>query len=173
MKTAVLIAAMCVAIAGCDSKQPPQATVAPAAAPVPAGWRSYANTDKFSDQVSYVAELKATRAQGSSGAMPVLVAICNGRYTEAYIDWNSFVGSDRVYVQSRLDADRARNEESKVSADNRATFMPDSAPKLKEFLQARTFIASVQPPGGGEIYAEFNVSGAAHALHEIREKCGW
>lgn len=169
MKNAVLVVAVCAAIAGCDSKEPAQVAVTPA----PEGWRSYANTDKFSDQVSYVAELKATRAQGSSGAMPVLVAICNGRYTEAYIDWKSFVGSDRVYVQSRLDADRARNEESKISADNRATFMPDSAPKLKEFLQARTFIASVQPPGGSEIYAEFNVSGADHALQEIRQKCGW
>lgn len=169
MKGAVLIAAMCAAIAGCDSKVPTQAPTPSA----PTGWKSYKHTDKFDDSVSYIAELQARHSEGAGAERPVLVAICNGKTTKALIDWKSYVGMDGVYVQSRLDQATARNEESRTTSDGRATYMPDAAPKLKEFLGAMTFIASVEPVGGGRIYAEFDIAGADAALQEIRRTCNW
>lgn len=169
MKRAMLIAATCAVIVGCDSKVPTQATATPA----PTGWKSYKHTDKFDDSVSHIAEVPARHAEGAGAERPVLVAICNGKTTKALIDWKSYVGMDGVSVQSRLDQATARIEESRTTSDGRATYMPDAAPKLKEFLGAATFIASVEPVGGGRIYAEFDISGADAALQEIRRTCNW
>lgn len=169
MKGAVLIVAMCTAIVGCDSKEPDQAPVAPA----PTGWKSYKQADKFDDSVSHIAEVQARNAEGAGAERPVLVAICNGKTTEALIDWKSYVGQEKVYVKSRLGQATARYEESRTTSDGQATYMPDAAPKLKEFLSATAYIASVESVGGGRIYAEFDISGADAALQEIRRACNW
>lgn len=174
MKWILPIAALCAVVAGCDTKNSGAPLVAAAIQPPAAiGWQTYKHTDKFSDKVSYVAELKARSATGVQGELPTLVAICNGRTTDALIDWKSYVGIDQIYVQSRLDSDPARNEESHISSNQRATYMLDAGPKLKEFLRATTYIASVSPSGGNTIFAEFDVSGAEEALKDIRQACNW
>lgn len=169
MKGAVLIIAICAAIAGCDSKEPTQAS-APSA---PKGWKSYKHTDKFDDSVSHTAEVQARHAEGMGAELPVLVVTCNGRITNALIDWKSYVGLDDLHVRTRLDQATARNEESRTTPDGHATYMSDAAPKLKEFFSATTLIASIDPGGRGSMYAEFDISGAEKALQDIRKACNW
>ena len=138
------------------------------------GWKHYKYIDKFDDNTSFIAELPAKNAGRVATETPMLIAICDGRNTSALIDWRKFVGIDKAYVTSRLDKNPARHEESNVSKSNQATYIPDAAPKLKELLQNGTvLIASVQPSGEAEIFAEFDLTGATDALKDIRTACNW
>lgn len=168
MKAVALIAAICAALSGCDSKEPELA-----ATPASQGWKSYSNTDKFDDSVTYIAEVQAGHTEGLLAQKPVLVALCKEGATQAFIDWRSYVAPGDVRVQSRLDQAAARSEDSRTSPSGRATYMPDAAPKLKEFLGATTYITSVEAAGIGRVHAEFNISGAEAALKEIRRACNW
>lgn len=176
MKWLVLVAVFPFALLGCNGEgATPEKVSAPATAEPPAGWKHYKHTDKFDDSTSFIAELPA-KAEGRAAAeTPVLIAICDGRRnTNSLIDWRRFIGVDKVFVASRLDKNPARYEESSVSSDNQATYMPDAEPKLKELLQEGKFlIASVHPDGGAEIFAEFDLAGAADALKDIRAACNW
>lgn len=139
------------------------------------GWKHYKHIDKFNDSTSFIAELPAKAIGIAAAETPVLVAICDGRNTSAFIDWRRFIGIDKIYVASRLDKNSARYEESEISKNNQATYMLDAALKLKELLQEKgeVLIASVQPDGGPEVFAEFELAGAADALKDIRAACNW
>lgn len=176
MTKTLLLAFLSVALSGCGSEKSDVPKEAPPHVEVtPQGWRHYKHVDKFDDSTSFIAELPAKTTGNAAAETPMLVAICDGRNTRVLIDWRRFIGIDKIYVASRLDKHPARYEESEISKNNQATYMLDAAPKLKELLQeeGQVLIVSVHPEGGPEIFAEFDLAGAADALKDIRAACNW
>lgn len=176
MQKIILYTLAAIAVMGCSGDETTVSKESlPSAVKSPASWKHYKHIDKFDDSTSFIAELPAKAIDRAEAETPVLVAICDGHNTSVLIDWRRFIGIGKIYVATRLDKNHARHEESRISKNNQATYMLDAAPKLKELLQEQgeILIASVHPDGGTEIFAEFELAGAADALKDIRAACNW
>lgn len=111
----------------------------------------------------------------------MFAARCQSNKTEAYINWNDFLGDDSSsvyeewkYVTIRIGAGDAEEQKWNISTDKRATFAPEWAGSLlKKMASADSFLAQVTPFGESPLTAIFDTRGMSAALMPLAETCGW
>lgn len=136
-------------------------------------WITKTNTDPLTDKSVFIAYLEAESGKGSYGDTVRLLVRCQNNKTEAYINWNSFLGTDGVRVTSRIDKNPAKTSTWDISTDHKASFMPSAASTLKGFIGATSFVANLTPYSESPITAVFDITGAESAFEDISNGCGW
>lgn len=136
-------------------------------------WITQTNTDPLTDKSVFLALLEAESGKGAYGDTVRLLVRCQNNTTEAYINWNSFLGSDGIRVTSRIDKNPAKTSTWSISTDNKASFMPSAAATLKGFIGATSFVANLTPYSESPITAVFDITGAERAFEDISKGCGW
>ena len=136
-------------------------------------WITKTNTDPLTDKSVFIALLEAESGKGSYGDTVSLLVRCQDNTTEAYINWNTFLGSEGIRVTSRIDKNPAKTSRWDISTDHKASFMPGAATTLKGFIGATSFVANLTPYSESPITAVFDITGAESALEDISKGCGW
>lgn len=136
-------------------------------------WNTKTNTDPLTDSSIYLAFLTAEKGEGRFGEPITLMVRCQNNTTEAYINWNTFLGSDDISVTSRIDKNTAKTSTWSISTDHKASFMPNAATTLKGFYGATSYVANLTPYSESPITAIFNISGAEEALSDVNKGCNW
>lgn len=136
-------------------------------------WRTRTSTDPLTDKSIHSALLTADSGKGRYGDSITLVIRCQNNRTEAYIDWNTFLGSDDIIVTSRIDKSPAVTSRWGISTDHKASFMPSAAAASKGFIGATSFVANLTPYSESPITAVFDITGAEQALADISKGCNW
>ena len=136
-------------------------------------WRTSTDSDPLTDQSVHYAMLDAVEGRGRLGDQILLIIRCKSGKTEAYINWNTFLGSDGLSVTSRIDKERASTSYWSISTDHTASFMPKPVVTLKKFEGATTFVVNLTPYSESPITAIFDISGANDAFKNIRHECKW
>jgi type VI secretion system protein VasI len=157
----------------------------PASKPVPADgvgkWQVSRTKNPVDDSETVVLLLTADKGQSTWGKPILFIARCRSNATEAYINWNDYLGSDShdvysdwKYVTIRIGDDKAKEERWGLSTDSEATFAPDWAGDLlKEMAQTDHFLAQITPYNESPITAQFDTTGLANALKPLAEVCHW
>ncbi|WP_236708795.1 MULTISPECIES: type VI secretion system-associated protein TagO [unclassified Pseudomonas] len=137
-------------------------------------WSTSTSTDPLTDKSVYVAMLDASSGRGRYGDGIDLVVRCAKGETDFYINWASFLGTDRISVTHRIGRAKAVKSSWQVSTDHKSSFFPGSpVPSLKALIEAESFVANVTPYSESPVTATFDTSGASEALKEIRAACKW
>lgn len=136
-------------------------------------WRTSTDKDPLTDKSVHYAILNADEGRGRFGDQISLIIRCKSGKTDAYINWNTFLGSDGLSVTSRIDKTSASTSYWSISTDHKASFMPAPAATLKRFEGASSFVVNLTPYSESPITAIFDVTGANDAFKDIRRDCKW
>lgn len=144
-------------------------------------WNVNRKKNPIDDSETVFATLTAVSGESRYGDKITLIARCKSNKTEAYINWNDFLGddtssvySDSKYVTTRVGDLEAKTRTWGTSTDRKATFAPAWAGDLlKEIMMADSFVAQTTPYGENPITAVFDTTGAKSAFRPIADVCGW
>ncbi len=133
------------------------------------------------DSERVVIALEADSGAGRFGESVSFVARCQSKKTEAYINWNSYLGDDSgsvysewKYITTRVGNEPASTEQWDISTDKKATFAPGRVESLlKKMASANKFLAQVTPYGENPTTAIFDTTGMRSALKPLASACGW
>jgi len=144
-------------------------------------WIVNVDSNPIDDTRRVTAFLISDQGRSSFGEPVTFIARCMSNRTEAYINWNDYVGDDSTSVYSewkrvtvRVGERQAQTERWGVSTDKRATFAPAWAGNLlREMMEADRVVFRTTPYGENPVVAIFDTSGMAAALRPLMETCGW
>lgn len=144
-------------------------------------WLVSVDINPIDDSQTVALALDANEGGGSIRGTVTFIARCRSNVTEAYINWNDYLGDDSSsvyddwkYVTIRVGDAEARTERWSVSTDSQATFAPGWAGTLlREMAQADRFVAQTTPYNSNPVTATFDTTGMAEALEPLVETCGW
>lgn len=136
-------------------------------------WIVDSSSNPIDDSKTATAMLKADSGKGSYGDSIFLILRCKSNKTEAYIDWESFMGMDAVRVTSRVGSADATTTNWSSSSDNKAAFAPRAIPFIKSMLGQNKFVAQATPYSENPITAIFDIAGIGSATQDIRDICKW
>jgi type VI secretion system protein VasI len=136
-------------------------------------WRTSTDMDPLTDKSVHFAIIDATEARGRFGDRISMVVRCKNEEIEAYINWNTFLGTDEITVTHRVDKSPATTATWSISTDHKASFMPEPQSTLERFLGAASYVVNLTPYSESPITAIFNIAGAEQAFRDIRRDCQW
>lgn len=158
-----------------------EAAPEPEAPSDPGKWTVNRTVNPIDDSATVVARIDADQGRSEYGQPVTFVARCQSNTTEAYIDWNTYVGDDSrsvyddwKYVTVRLGEKPSQEQRWGVSTDNEGTFAPDWAGTLlKQMVREERIVFQMTPYGANPITAIFDIRGLEGPLREIADECGW
>jgi type VI secretion system protein VasI len=136
-------------------------------------WSVSTDSDPLTDKSVHYAMLEADEGRGRFEDRISLIIRCKSGKTEAYINWNAFLGSDGLSVTSRIDKESAVTSYWSISTDHKASFMPKPVATLQKFEGASSFVVNLTPYSESPITAIFDITGAKDAFKNIRQDCKW
>jgi type VI secretion system protein VasI len=136
-------------------------------------WKTSSKTDPLTDKTIHFARVEAQEGRGRNGDVVSLQVRCQDGTTEAYINWNSYLGMDQISVVSRIEKAQPVKSTWFISTDRKASFMPQPVTTLKKFIDANTYIVNLTPYGENPVTAIFDISNADEAFKDIRKACNW
>lgn len=135
-------------------------------------WSIQTETNPVDDSKTVFIYLKADSGKGKYGDDILFVARCKSNKTEAYINWESYLGRETT-VLTRIGDSKANSETWSISSDNKSSFKKNPIAFLKSMLEAKKLVAQTTPYNENPITAIFNISGIANAIKPLREECKW
>ena len=144
-------------------------------------WRVRRDKNPIDDSERVVIVLTAESGKGRLGRPVTLVARCQSKKTEVYIDWETYVGDDSrsVYedwkwVTVRIGSGPAEKQKWGISTSKDSTFAPNWAGNLlKQMSKSDRLIVQLTPYGESPITAIFATAGLSSALEPLANACGW
>lgn len=110
---------------------------------------------------------------GSRFSKPImLVARCDSKKTEVYIDWQTYLGSE-ADVTLRIGDNTANTSKWAMPRGKQQTFSHSPIAMLKDMLTANRMVAQVTPFNQKPYTAVFDTSGLDNAITALREACAW
>ena len=161
--------------AGLDGPKPQ-----PVANANPGKWQVSRDVNPMDDSERVVLHLTADSGRSQWDRPITFIARCQSNETEAYINWQDYLGNDGSIrgeyknVTVRIGSEGATTERWGLSTDSEATFAPSWAGDLlKRMAGSDKFIAQVTPYNESPVTAIFDTTGMADALEPLMEVCGW
>ena len=104
---------------------------------------------------------------------PTLILRCSENKTNAYVNWDMFLGTDRIKVLSRIDKEKAKTRSWSISTDNKATFTPKNIAFIKSLFGHEKLLQQLTPYGSSPKTTSFEIGGLEEAIKPLRKACGW
>ena len=174
-----------VPVEGATDPAAPPAAAAPVAVDRdetdPGKWRTRRSTDPVDDSPTFTMMLTADEGVSQWGKSITFVARCSSNSTEAYANWNTYVGDDSSSpyenwkrVEVRIGDRPSVMQRWTTSTDHEGTFAPDWAGNLlKQMVAEDRLILRLTPYGENPITAVFDTRGMRTPLEELAETCNW
>lgn len=138
------------------------------------GWRVVIKRDDKGRLHIVTLETTAAQGVGVRGTPVTLSLRCMDRETSAFINWESYVGDDSVPVTVNVGGAGASRSNWKISSNGTMTYYPGkTVPFVQSLLSAKQLDARVNPYGGHEVSANFDLSGLVSAIQPLRQACRW
>lgn len=135
-------------------------------------WEVSESANPIDDTLTVTAILSSENASNYLGEKVTMILRCKSGRTEAYINWNDYLGS-RAIVTDRIDKAPAERLGWQLSTDSQASFRPRAQMFMESLAEATTYLAQVTPYNESPVTASFNVLGARGVVDRIRVACGW
>jgi len=136
-------------------------------------WVKQVNVNPLDDTKTVYLALEADSGGGRFGGKVVLLLRCKSNKTEAFINWQDYLGSDNARVTFRIGSASAETKSWSLSTDSKATFIPSPIDFIKNLMTANSFVAQVTPYNESPVTAVFDTSGLDQEIKELRSTCGW
>ena len=105
---------------------------------------------------------------------PTLILRCSENKTEAYVSWDTFLGTRSAKILSRYDKEKAHTRSWGISTDNKASFAPGgNVSYIKKLLKHKKLLLQVTPYSDSPVTAKFDLRGINEAIKPLRKACHW
>ena len=139
-------------------------------------WEVSESTSPIDDSVTVVVKLYASdnilNAYGQF-TIPTLILRCSENKTNAYVNWDMFLGMDSIKVLSRIDKQKAKTRSWYISTDNKAVFAPKNISFIKSLFGHDKLLQQLTPYGESPKITSFEIGGLKEAIKPLRKACGW
>ena len=107
----------------------------------------------------------------------MLIARCKKNKTDVYVNWNSYMGSDKVPVAFRFGENQANQNSWSPSTDGTALFAPDyfHIKLLRRIVESESTKLTLRstPFHESPVTAVFDTTGAKESLMKLSQTCNW
>lgn len=135
-------------------------------------WLVTTEANPVDDTQTAIAILTADSGTNKWGKSITFVARCKSNQTEAYINWDDFLGHD-ASVLTRIGSEKAKTNNWDLSSDYKSTFSRQPVQFLKGMLKSNKLLAQITPYNDNPITAVFDITGFDAAVKPLRELCKW
>ena len=104
---------------------------------------------------------------------PTMILRCSENKTNAFVNWNMFLGSDSKRVLVRIDKKKAKTQRWYVSTDSKAIFAPKDISFIKSLFGHEKILMQLTPYNESPRMATFEIGGLKEAIKPLRKACGW
>jgi type VI secretion system protein VasI len=104
---------------------------------------------------------------------PTLILRCSENKTNAFINWNMFLGTDTIRVLNRIDKQKAKTRSWYISTDNKAIFAPKDIAFIKSLFGHEKLLQQLTPYSESPKTASFKIGGLQEAIKPLRKACRW
>lgn len=104
---------------------------------------------------------------------PIMVLRCSENTTNAYVNWDMFLGMDSTRVLTRMDKEKAKTRSWSLSTDNKAIFAPKNIAFIKSMFGHEQILIQLTPYSESPKMATFDIGGLEEAIKPLRKACGW
>ena len=104
---------------------------------------------------------------------PTLILRCSENTTNAYINWDMFLGMDSIKVLTRIDKQKAKTRSWYISTDNKAAFAPKNIAFIRSLFGHEKLLQQLTPYSESPKTASFEIGGLKEAIKPLRKACGW
>ncbi len=148
----------------------------------PSKWVFDQKTDPLTDKRQYFFILKAESGTNAYGDLPSLIVRFDGKDTEVYISWKTYLGNDTddyknksKFITLRIDADEPSTELWDNSTDDRASFYPwnKAIDLVRRIGNRQKLVARCTPYGANPITAIFDIRGLKSLSMPYNDTLGW
>ena len=137
-------------------------------------WESDTSQNPVDDSTTVTALLEAQTGRSKFGKKIRLLLRCKSHKTEAYIDWDAYLGMDATLVTTRIGKHKAVQSEWQISTDYQATFYPGGgAGFIRQLLGQDRLVVELTPYGDSPVTAIFMLDGIDQVVEPIKKECGW
>lgn len=135
-------------------------------------WQVEKKINPIDDSVTVVLALPAESGRSKWGNKVVMVLRCQSNTTEAYVNWNDYLGSS-TRVTSRVGNQPASTTSWGLSTDSQASFHPQAISFIRNMLGESKLVLQTTPYNESPVTAIFDIAGIDNAVVPLRETCGW
>jgi len=136
-------------------------------------WTFSKKINPVDDTITITFILESDSGKSVYGKPIYLVLRYKSKKTEAYINWNSYLGS-KANVLTRTGTEKASTQIWSLSTDSQATFYPkDDIKFIRKLMNVDKFVAQVTPYNENPITATFDVQGLKKAVEQFNDILHW
>lgn len=145
-------------------------------------WEGFESVNSLDDSSLVHRLLTATKGRAEQGraSLPELSIRCKSNTTEAYINFDTFLGWDTSYgtgnlsrITYRFDDDKAVSESWQNSTNNESLFAKSAIPFARRLATAERLIVRVIPYGENPVETVFHTKGSWAAVNSVAKTCNW
>ena len=142
-------------------------------------WDKSVSTSDFDDSKTVILTLPADEpvTAGVFGyAVPTLAIRCQEDTTSIYINFGTFLDTDDMRVEYRIDSEAAQSATWYISTNYEAVGLwrgGQSIPFIRRLLDKDRFLFRLTPYGENTVVAKFSIAGLRDEAEELAEACHW
>src|SRR3569623_2973573 len=140
----------------------------------PGQWSVQETGSPVDDSKTVVVTLEAmSPIKGTLGqaVVPTMVLRCQQNHTEAYINFDVFLGTEQIAVLTRYDSAPAATTTWTTSTDHKAAFMPSPVAAIHSMKASSKLLVQLTPYSESPVMTTFDLTGADQATKGIRDTC--
>jgi len=136
-------------------------------------WRFDKKINPIDDTITITFILESDSGESIYGQPIYLVLRYQSKKTEAYINWNSYLGSE-ANVLTRMGTEKASTQTWSLSTNSQAIFYPkDDIEFIRKLINVDKFVAQVTPYNENPITVTFDVLGLKKAVEQFNDILHW
>jgi len=136
-------------------------------------WRFDKEINPIDDTITITFILESDSGKSIYGQPIYLVLRYKSKKTEAYINWNSYLGS-KANVLTRMGTEKDSTQTWSLSTNSQATFYPkDDIKFIQKLMNVDKFVAQITPYNENPITAVFDIRGLRNAIEQFNDILHW
>ena len=136
-------------------------------------WEVSKKVNPIDDTTTIIFALESDSGKSVYGEPIYLLLRYKSKKTEAYINWNSYLGSEKTWVLTRIGKQKAVKWPCSISTDGKAAFYPIGIVFILELMKVDSLVAQVIPYNESPITAVFDVRGLKNAVEPYQNILHW
>lgn len=135
-------------------------------------WRTTKKINPLDDTKTILLSLRSSNKGGRPGSFVTLQIRCMSGQTEAFINWNDYLGS-KANVTTRVGKLPMTTSRWSISTDSKSTFAPRPIEFIRSLVTANSLVSQVTPYNENPVTVIFDTTGLDKALEPILQTCNW
>lgn len=103
----------------------------------------------------------------------MMVIRCGSNRTDAFFNYDTYLGSDSASVTYRIDKEKAISTRWDMSTNSKGAFVRKPIQFIKSLFGKDSIYVSITPYSSNSLSTTFDIRGLEESIEPLKEACGW